>query len=43
LLINAGVMAIIQPGGSKKDQDTIDLCNRYNVVLVMTGQRHFKH
>jgi phosphoribosylaminoimidazolecarboxamide formyltransferase/IMP cyclohydrolase len=43
LLINAGVTAIIQPGGSKKDQDTIELCNRHNVVLVLTGQRHFAH
>ena len=43
LLINAGVTAIIHPGGSKKDQDTIDLCNRHNVALVTTGQRHFAH
>lgn len=43
LLINAGVKTIIQPGGSKKDQDTIDLCNRHGVALVLTGQRHFKH
>jgi phosphoribosylaminoimidazolecarboxamide formyltransferase/IMP cyclohydrolase len=43
LLINAGVTAIIHPGGSKKDQETIDLCNRHNIVLVTTGQRHFAH
>jgi len=43
LLINAGITAIIHPGGSKKDQDTIDLCNRHNVALVTTGQRHFAH
>jgi len=43
ILISAGVTAIIQPGGSKKDQDTIDLCNKHNVVLVMTGRRHFAH
>ncbi len=43
LLINAGVTAIIHPGGSKKDQETIDLCNRHNVALVATGQRHFAH
>ena len=42
-LINAGITAIIHPGGSKKDQDTIDLCNRHNVALVATGQRHFAH
>jgi phosphoribosylaminoimidazolecarboxamide formyltransferase/IMP cyclohydrolase len=43
LLINAGVTAIIHPGGSKKDQETIDLCNRHNVALVATGERHFAH
>jgi phosphoribosylaminoimidazolecarboxamide formyltransferase/IMP cyclohydrolase len=43
LLINAGITAIIHPGGSKKDQETIDLCNRHNVALVTTGRRHFAH
>jgi phosphoribosylaminoimidazolecarboxamide formyltransferase/IMP cyclohydrolase len=43
LLVNAGVKAIIHPGGSKKDQETIDLCNRQNIALVATGQRHFAH
>jgi phosphoribosylaminoimidazolecarboxamide formyltransferase/IMP cyclohydrolase len=43
LLINAGVTAIIHPGGSKKDQETVDLCNRHNVALVATGERHFAH
>ncbi len=43
LLINAGITAIIHPGGSKKDQETIDLCNRHNITLVATGQRHFAH
>ncbi|MGN6367208.1 MAG: bifunctional phosphoribosylaminoimidazolecarboxamide formyltransferase/IMP cyclohydrolase [Phycisphaerae bacterium] len=43
LLINAGITAIIHPGGSKKDQETIDLCNRHNIALVTTGQRHFAH
>ncbi len=43
LLIAAGVRAIIHPGGSKKDQETIDLCNRHGVTLVATGQRHFAH
>jgi phosphoribosylaminoimidazolecarboxamide formyltransferase/IMP cyclohydrolase len=42
-LINAGITAIIQPGGAKKDQDTIDVCNRHNIVLIFTGQRHFAH
>ncbi|HVK04224.1 MAG TPA: bifunctional phosphoribosylaminoimidazolecarboxamide formyltransferase/IMP cyclohydrolase [Armatimonadaceae bacterium] len=39
----AGVTAIIQPGGSVKDQETIDLCDRYGVALVFTGVRHFRH
>ena len=40
---NAGVTAIIQPGGSLKDQDSIDACNRYGIAMVFTGCRHFKH
>ncbi|HTV48139.1 MAG TPA: bifunctional phosphoribosylaminoimidazolecarboxamide formyltransferase/IMP cyclohydrolase [Phycisphaerae bacterium] len=43
ILINAGVKAIIQPGGSKKDDETIQLCNTRNVALVFTGRRHFRH
>jgi phosphoribosylaminoimidazolecarboxamide formyltransferase / IMP cyclohydrolase len=43
LLIDAGITAIIHPGGSKKDQATIDLCNQRNIALVTTGQRHFAH
>lgn len=39
----AGVKAIIQPGGSKRDQDSIDVCNQYGVAMVFTGMRHFKH
>ncbi|CCW34894.1 bifunctional phosphoribosylaminoimidazolecarboxamide formyltransferase/IMP cyclohydrolase [Chthonomonas calidirosea] len=39
----AGITAIIQPGGSKKDQDTIDVCNRYGIAMVFTGIRHFLH
>ncbi|MEI8197116.1 MAG: bifunctional phosphoribosylaminoimidazolecarboxamide formyltransferase/IMP cyclohydrolase, partial [Phycisphaerae bacterium] len=43
LLINAGITAIIHPGGSKKDQETIELANRHGVALVTTGQRDFAH
>jgi phosphoribosylaminoimidazolecarboxamide formyltransferase/IMP cyclohydrolase len=43
LLLDAGVTAIIHPGGSLKDQDTIDLVNQRGAALVLTGQRHFKH
>ena len=39
----AGITAIIQPGGSKRDQETIDLCDRYNIAMVLTGIRHFLH
>ncbi|BAM46568.1 bifunctional phosphoribosylaminoimidazolecarboxamide formyltransferase/IMP cyclohydrolase [Amphibacillus xylanus] len=39
----AGIKAIIQPGGSKRDQDSIDMCNKYGIAMVMTGMRHFKH
>ncbi len=38
-----GINAIIQPGGSIKDQLSIDYCNEHNLSMVMTGNRHFKH
>lgn len=40
---NAGITAVIQPGGSIKDQLSIDYCNQNNMAMVMTGTRHFKH
>ncbi|MCH7704219.1 MAG: hypothetical protein IIB61_03830, partial [Planctomycetes bacterium] len=43
LLIDAGVSAIIQPGGSKRDADTITLCDERDVAMIFTGTRHFKH
>ncbi|NLI89272.1 MAG: bifunctional phosphoribosylaminoimidazolecarboxamide formyltransferase/IMP cyclohydrolase [Epulopiscium sp.] len=39
----AGIKAIIQPGGSIKDQDSIDVCNKYGITMIFTGMRHFKH
>ncbi|MEO0777384.1 MAG: bifunctional phosphoribosylaminoimidazolecarboxamide formyltransferase/IMP cyclohydrolase [Bacteroidota bacterium] len=39
----AGIVAVIQPGGSIKDQLSIDYCNANNLAMVMTGTRHFKH
>ncbi len=39
----AGVTAIIQPGGSIKDQDSIDKANECGIAMVLTGIRHFKH
>ena len=39
----AGITAIIQPGGSKRDQDSIAACNKYGIAMVFTGMRHFRH
>lgn len=38
-----GIAAVIQPGGSLRDQDSIDACNRLSISMVTTGIRHFKH
>jgi len=40
---NAGIKAVIQPGGSIKDQLSIDYCDTNNMAMVLTGTRHFKH
>ncbi len=39
----AGITSVIQPGGSIKDQLSIDYCNNQNIAMVFTGTRHFKH
>lgn len=39
----AGITAVIQPGGSIKDQDSVDYCDANGLAMVMTGVRHFKH
>jgi len=39
----AGIKSVIQPGGSIKDQLSIDYCNAHNISMVLTGTRHFKH
>lgn len=39
----AGITCIIQPGGAKNDQDSIDACNANGIAMVFTGMRHFKH
>lgn len=39
----AGITAIIQPGGSIRDEDSIRKCNEHNIAMVFTGMRHFKH
>ncbi len=43
ILIAVGVKAIIQPAGSKRDQETIDLCNKYGIAMVRVPYRGFKH
>lgn len=39
----AGITAVIQPGGSVRDQDSIDACDQFGISMVMTGIRHFRH
>lgn len=39
----AGIQAILQPGGSVKDQDSVDACDQRGLAMVMTGRRHFLH
>jgi phosphoribosylaminoimidazolecarboxamide formyltransferase/IMP cyclohydrolase len=43
LAYEAGIRAVIQPGGSIKDQDSIDFCNANGIAMIFTGIRHFKH
>lgn len=43
LAAKAGIKAIIQPGGSVRDQEIIDACNEYGIAMVLTKSRHFKH
>lgn len=42
-LIAAGITAVIHPGGSNRDADSIRVCDEANVAMIMTGTRHFKH
>jgi len=39
----AGITAVVQPGGSIRDKDSIDYCNNHGMAMVLTGTRHFKH
>lgn len=43
LAFKAGITAVIQPGGSVRDQDSVDFCNEHKISMVFTGFRHFKH
>jgi len=40
---NAGIKAIIQPGGSVNDKLSIEVCDKHGIAMVFTGTRHFKH
>ena len=40
---SAGVKAVIQPGGSIRDKDSIEYCDKHKMTMVFTGIRHFKH
>ena len=40
---NAGITAVIQPGGSMRDQEVIDAANQAGIAMVFTGVRHFRH
>ncbi len=41
--VKAGIIAIIQPGGSKRDEEVIEVANEHNLAMVFTGIRCFKH
>ena len=43
LASEAGVTAIIQPGGSVRDNEAIEACNKHGIAMLITGIRHFKH
>ncbi len=43
LAASRGVTAIIQPGGSRRDDQTIDACNEHGMAMILTGRRHFRH
>lgn len=43
LAAQAGVAAIIQPGGSKRDDESVQACNEHGIAMLFTGKRHFKH
>ncbi len=40
---NAGITAVVQPGGSVRDQESIDYCDAHGMAMIFTGVRHFKH
>jgi len=43
IAVQGGISAVIQPGGSLRDQQMIDFVNAHDIVMAFTGRRHFKH
>jgi phosphoribosylaminoimidazolecarboxamide formyltransferase/IMP cyclohydrolase len=43
LLLEAGVTAIIQPGGAMRDNEAVEVVNKHRAAMILTGQRHFRH
>jgi phosphoribosylaminoimidazolecarboxamide formyltransferase/IMP cyclohydrolase len=43
IALDAGTTSIVQPGGSKRDQDVIDAVEKAGATMVFTGRRHFRH
>jgi phosphoribosylaminoimidazolecarboxamide formyltransferase/IMP cyclohydrolase len=43
LAAKAGITTIIQPGGSRRDEEVIAACNAHGIAMIFTGRRHFKH
>ena len=42
-IAKAGIKAIIQPGGSVRDQESIEAADKYGLTMIFTGVRHFRH
>ena len=42
-IAQAGIRAVIQPGGSRRDNEVITACNEHNIAMIFTGRRHFRH
>jgi phosphoribosylaminoimidazolecarboxamide formyltransferase/IMP cyclohydrolase len=42
-IAESGIVAVIQPGGSRRDDEVIEACNRHDIPMILTGRRHFKH
>jgi phosphoribosylaminoimidazolecarboxamide formyltransferase/IMP cyclohydrolase len=43
LAAESGISAVIQPGGSRNDNEVIAACNEHNIAMLFTGRRHFRH